>query len=41
MRQRRESKDERQTVPKRAEKVCDAAAWTMTLDGVSGAKVCR
>jgi hypothetical protein len=40
-RQSRERREERQTVPRRVEKVCWAAAWTMTLEGVSRAKVCR
>jgi hypothetical protein len=40
-RQRRERREERQTVPRRVEKVCWAAAWTMTLEGVSLANVCR
>jgi len=34
-RQRRERRAERQIVPRRLENVCNAAACTMTLDGVS------
>ena len=37
----REMKEDRQIVPRRVEKACDAAARTIALDGVPGGIVCR
>jgi hypothetical protein len=37
----REMKEDAQIVPSSVEKVCDAAARTIALDGVFGGIVCR